>query len=76
MLELRKVGLQTDSAKQDGKTYHTWGAYAQSKTANVLFSAALAEKLKIKGIQSYSVHPGGMEPLRDNNISFDHADTG
>jgi NAD(P)-dependent dehydrogenase (short-subunit alcohol dehydrogenase family) len=47
-----------------------WGAYAQSKTANVLFSAALAEKLKSKGIQSYSVHPGGKEALRRGRFSI------
>ena len=35
-------------------------AYAQSKTANILFSAYLTEHLKKKGIVSYSVNPGGM----------------
>ncbi|PMD36474.1 NAD(P)-binding protein [Hyaloscypha variabilis F] len=50
----------------EGDDYHMWGAYAQSKTANVLFSAALAEKLKSKGIQSYSVHPG---VILESNLS-------
>jgi NAD(P)-dependent dehydrogenase (short-subunit alcohol dehydrogenase family) len=31
---------------QEGKEYGPWQAYAQSKTGNVLFSAALAERLK------------------------------
>ncbi|KAH8793871.1 hypothetical protein BGZ57DRAFT_937868 [Hyaloscypha finlandica] len=51
---------------QNGKDYHPWGAYAQSKAINVLFSAALAEKLKNKGIQSYPVHP---ELILEANLS-------
>ncbi|KAH7336129.1 hypothetical protein BKA65DRAFT_527065 [Rhexocercosporidium sp. MPI-PUGE-AT-0058] len=43
---------------EDGKVYEPWAAYAQSKTANILFSTALAQKLKSKGIQSYSLQPG------------------
>ncbi|OKP10389.1 hypothetical protein PENSUB_4178 [Penicillium subrubescens] len=42
----------------DGKTYNAWEAYGQSKTANILFAVALAEKLEKKGIKSYSLHPG------------------
>ena len=43
---------------QNGKTYDQWKAYGQSKTANILFTKALAKKLGAKGLQSYSVHPG------------------
>jgi NAD(P)-dependent dehydrogenase (short-subunit alcohol dehydrogenase family) len=35
-------------------------AYGQSKTANILFSVSLAEKLKGKGISAFSVHPGSI----------------
>ncbi|KAI1077888.1 hypothetical protein F5B20DRAFT_549649, partial [Whalleya microplaca] len=35
-------------------------AYAQSKTANILFTLYLQEHLKNKGIISYAVHPGGV----------------
>jgi NAD(P)-dependent dehydrogenase (short-subunit alcohol dehydrogenase family) len=42
----------------NGKTYNTWTAYGQSKTANILFAVALASKLEKKGIRSYSLHPG------------------
>jgi NAD(P)-dependent dehydrogenase (short-subunit alcohol dehydrogenase family) len=45
---------------KDGKVYDPWYAYAQSKSGNVLFSAALAQKLKSRGIQSYSLQPGRM----------------
>jgi NAD(P)-dependent dehydrogenase (short-subunit alcohol dehydrogenase family) len=61
--------------KQNGKDYHTWGAYAQSKTVNVLLSAVLAEKLKNKGIQSYPVHPGGRASLQAEDLSLHNADS-
>ena len=44
--------------KQDGREYNPWLAYGQSKTANILVSAALAEKLKNKGVLSFSLQPG------------------
>lgn len=43
---------------QDGKVYDQWEAYGQSKTANILFSKALAEKLGGRGLRAYSLHPG------------------
>jgi NAD(P)-dependent dehydrogenase (short-subunit alcohol dehydrogenase family) len=44
---------------QDGKTYNPWAAYGQSKTANNLTALELARRLKLKNVQSYSLHPGG-----------------
>lgn len=43
---------------QDGKVYEQWEAYGQSKTSNILFARALAEKLGAKGLKAYSLHPG------------------
>lgn len=43
---------------QNGKAYDQWEAYGQIKTANILFSRALADKLGAKGSRSYSLHPG------------------
>jgi NAD(P)-dependent dehydrogenase (short-subunit alcohol dehydrogenase family) len=43
---------------QDGKVYDQWEAYGQSKTANILFSYALAKMLGSKGLRAYSLHPG------------------
>lgn len=43
-----------------GKEYSPWAGYGQAKTANILFSVSLAEKLRSKGIQSYAVHPGAI----------------
>ncbi|KOC17847.1 short-chain dehydrogenase [Aspergillus flavus AF70] len=42
----------------DGNTYDPWLAYGQSKTANMLFSVSLAQKLGTKGLISVSLHPG------------------
>ncbi|KAI9742842.1 MAG: hypothetical protein M1818_003571 [Claussenomyces sp. TS43310] len=42
----------------DGKTYNRWRAYGQAKTANMLFSTALAKKYGAKGLLAFSLHPG------------------
>jgi NAD(P)-dependent dehydrogenase (short-subunit alcohol dehydrogenase family) len=38
--------------------YNGWVAYGQAKTANILFSVALNDRMKEKGVASYAVHPG------------------
>lgn len=38
--------------------YNGYVAYGQAKTANILFSVGLNERLSGKGILSYAVHPG------------------
>ncbi|OJJ02994.1 hypothetical protein ASPVEDRAFT_84462 [Aspergillus versicolor CBS 583.65] len=43
---------------QDGQTYHPLTSYAQSKTANILFTAALAERSAKYGIAAFAAHPG------------------
>jgi NAD(P)-dependent dehydrogenase (short-subunit alcohol dehydrogenase family) len=50
----------------DGAAYNAWEAYGQSKTANILFTVALAEKLARMGIYCYSLHPGN---IRATNLS-------
>ncbi|KAH7026794.1 hypothetical protein B0J12DRAFT_722109, partial [Macrophomina phaseolina] len=40
--------------------YQGFLAYAQSKTANILFSIGLNKRLANKGIVSYSLHPGAI----------------
>jgi NAD(P)-dependent dehydrogenase (short-subunit alcohol dehydrogenase family) len=45
---------------QQKEEYARWPAYAQSKSANILFSRALARKLASRGVLSYSTHPGSM----------------
>jgi NAD(P)-dependent dehydrogenase (short-subunit alcohol dehydrogenase family) len=42
----------------NGKSYHKWAAYGQSKTANILFARELAKRYKNKGLIAFSLHPG------------------
>ncbi|MCJ1456320.1 hypothetical protein MMC28_006681 [Mycoblastus sanguinarius] len=41
--------------------YVPTAAYAQSKTANILFTIALNARLAERGIRSFSVHPGSID---------------
>ncbi len=43
---------------RDESTYEKWKAYGQSKTANILFSVELDQRLSGQGIHAYSLHPG------------------
>jgi NAD(P)-dependent dehydrogenase (short-subunit alcohol dehydrogenase family) len=40
------------------RNYNSFMAYAESKLANVLFSAELARRLEGTGVTTYSLHPG------------------
>jgi len=42
------------------KGYSSWGAYGQSKTANILFAQELAKRYAKDGIYAYSLHPGAI----------------
>ncbi|EHL01461.1 putative Retinol dehydrogenase 12 [Glarea lozoyensis 74030] len=44
-----------------GRTYDAWSAYAQAKTANALFTVALRSKLVKRGVQSWTLNPGGIK---------------
>lgn len=56
--EPNKAVLAHFGAKTEGD-YLPEAAYAQSKTANILFSVALNRRLNGRGIVSYAVNPGG-----------------
>lgn len=43
-----------------GEKYDVWEAYGQAKTANILFSVALNQRLGAKGVKSFSLHPGSI----------------
>ena len=45
---------------RNGREYTPWGAYGQSKAANILFAKGLADELRAagSGITSVSLHPG------------------
>ncbi|TFK86007.1 NAD(P)-binding protein [Polyporus arcularius HHB13444] len=49
-----------DIGFQGGKTYDKWRAYGQAKTANILFTVGLAQRLGSKGLKAFSLHPGGI----------------
>ena len=42
------------------RPYHKWLSYGQSKTANALFAVGLNARLKDRGIEAFSVHPGAI----------------
>jgi len=55
----------------NGKDWEKWTAYGQSKTANILFARGLAKKLKAKGIQAFSLHPGGINTNLGREVDFE-----
>lgn len=61
----------SDLSFTHGRKYSPWGAYGQSKAANILFAKGLADKLKEAGsnVLSVSLHPGviGTPLWRHNN---------
>lgn len=49
-----------DLGFQDGAVYDKWPAYAQSKSANILYTIELAERVRERGIGVFAVHPGSI----------------
>ncbi|KAK0512982.1 hypothetical protein JMJ35_004999 [Cladonia borealis] len=47
-----------DTNFAEGRDYDPWKAYARTKTANVLFTIALAKQFGGKGVKSFAVDPG------------------
>lgn len=52
------------------KTYSALQMYCNSKLANILFSRALARRLKGSGVTSNSLHPGIIRTEIGKNIPF------
>ncbi|OHE98122.1 WW domain-containing oxidoreductase [Colletotrichum orchidophilum] len=52
------------------ETYNKWIADGQSKTANMLFSLSVAEKLGKRGLLSFSLHPGVIGTNLSNHIEW------
>ncbi|MEP4147132.1 MAG: SDR family NAD(P)-dependent oxidoreductase [Halioglobus sp.] len=50
--------LDVDDPNYLQRDYEKWQAYGQSKTANVLFSVGLDQRMQAKGVRSFAVHPG------------------
>ncbi|MFF3755166.1 SDR family NAD(P)-dependent oxidoreductase [Streptomyces sp. NPDC002018] len=49
-----------DDIHFERRPYEAWTAYAQSKTAMVLFTTALAERWRRDGVTVNALHPGGI----------------
>ncbi|KAF9890516.1 hypothetical protein FE257_005921 [Aspergillus nanangensis] len=55
----------------NGNTYNPWYAYGQSKTANMLFTVSLANKLGVKNnLQAFSLHPGVIFTNLGNHLDW------
>ena len=56
-LDFRNLNYEND---KETRNYSAWGAYGQSKLANILFAKGLSDKLKQEGsgIKAVSLHPG------------------
>ncbi|KAJ8962518.1 hypothetical protein NQ318_000909 [Aromia moschata] len=52
------------------KKYDGWGAYAQSKLANILFTKELAKRLEGTGVTVNCVHPGLVDTEIIRHMSF------
>jgi NAD(P)-dependent dehydrogenase (short-subunit alcohol dehydrogenase family) len=50
--------VQWEDINFETQPYETVSAYAQSKTANVLFAVELERRLRAHGVHAYAVHPG------------------
>ncbi|AKT40794.1 SDR family NAD(P)-dependent oxidoreductase [Chondromyces crocatus] len=49
-----------DDLHYQRRPYDPFGAYGQSKTANILFAVALDERGKDHGVRAFSLHPGSI----------------
>ena len=63
IVNLSSAGHRLDTMNFDDphferRAYDKWGAYGQSKTANVLFTIELDKRLTQDGVRAFAVHPG------------------
>ncbi len=47
-----------DDPNYSEREYEKWPAYGESKTANVLFTVGLDQRLRDRGVRAFAVHPG------------------
>ncbi|MCC8382039.1 oxidoreductase [Xenorhabdus sp. PB30.3] len=55
--------------------YDKWVAYAQSKTANILFALQLDEYGKDKNIRAFSLHPGKIFTPLQRHLSYEEMES-
>jgi NAD(P)-dependent dehydrogenase (short-subunit alcohol dehydrogenase family) len=56
----QRAAVDFDDPHFHHRTYDRWQAYAQSKTANVLFAVELDRRGAASGIHAFAVHPGAV----------------
>jgi NAD(P)-dependent dehydrogenase (short-subunit alcohol dehydrogenase family) len=61
--------LSADYSFEDGATYTELKGYAQAKAANILFTRSLARRLKRHDMQSFTLHPGGINTGMSSQVS-------
>jgi len=54
----RLAGVDFDDPNYQRRPYCRWDAYAQSKSANVMFAVGLDHKMALEGIRAFVVSPG------------------
>jgi len=52
--------IRWDDINWERSEYNKFMAYAQAKTANILFAVALDRRLAGRGVRAYAVHPGAI----------------
>jgi len=57
----RRAAFDFDDPNFEHHDYDKWIAYAQSKTAGVLFTVALDRRGESHGVRAFAVHPGRIE---------------
>jgi NAD(P)-dependent dehydrogenase (short-subunit alcohol dehydrogenase family) len=57
----RRAAIDFADPNFQHRSYDKWIAYAQSKTANALFTVALDRRGEPHGVRAFSVHPGRIE---------------
>lgn len=62
-----------DDPNFENSPYDPWASYGRSKTANILFSVGLEQRLAEKGIHAYAVHPGGIDTNLGRHLSEEQA---
>jgi len=66
----RQSPVHFDDLNFRKREYDKWKAYAQSKTANVLFTVALDRIGEPHGIRAFAVHPGRIETNLQRYLSM------
>jgi NAD(P)-dependent dehydrogenase (short-subunit alcohol dehydrogenase family) len=67
----RGSDVDLDDPNFETTTYTPFGAYARSKTANVLFAVELDRRLGDRGVRACAVHPGAIDTELDRHLDED-----